>query len=83
MSPKAFKSHSSKVSSNVSLEWRPLSHGAPGLSQWAGAHCINKGRLEAAQGRARERNQGEEDDLLGKRREPKGRVCVRECRSHT
>lgn len=66
MSPKAFKSQSSKVSSNVPLELRPLSHGASGLSQRAGARCINKGQLEAVQGKARESIKGEEDDLLGK-----------------
>lgn len=66
MSPKAFKSHSSKVSSNVPLELSPLSHGASGLSRRAGARCINKGQLEAVQGKARESTKGEEDDLLGK-----------------
>lgn len=75
----SFEKHRSKVSSNSSWD-KPSSHG---LFQWASAHFVNRGQLEAAPGEVREISKGEEDDLLGKMEGTKGSVCVRESRSHT
>ena len=61
---------------NTPSELRPLSHEALGLCWRASACCINRGQLEAVQGKLRETTKGEEDDLLGKMEGTEGAVFV-------
>lgn len=60
------------------IELRPLSHGAPGFSPRASAHCIHRGQLEVVQEEARGITKDEEDDLLGEMEGTEGQCLCEE-----